>query len=74
MKKILELKTPKEIEREQRQNEIAAAFVGMRQTYPTATPWRIFNELARRYTLTAMGVMRICQRHKLYEPKGIPRK
>ena len=74
MEKILELKTPKEIKREQQQNEIAAAYVEMRQIYPTATPWRIFNELARRFPLTAMGIMRICQRHQLYKPKGIPRK
>lgn len=70
MKKILELKTPKELEREQRQREVAAAFVEMRKTYPTATPWRIFNELARRFTLTSMGIMRICQKFDLYEPKG----
>ena len=69
MRKTFELKTPKELERDQVHSKIVADYEAMRKRYATASSWRIFTELGRRYSLTAMGVMRICMRKNVYQPK-----
>lgn len=74
MRKKLELKTPKELEREARHSEIIAEYRSMRNTYSDAPTWRILAELSRRFSITSMGIMRILERHNVYTPSHIPRK
>ena len=63
------LKTEKELEREKFHAQIIAEYKAMRKKYETAAPWRIFNEIASAYGLTAMGVLKICARYNAYQPK-----
>lgn len=69
MKKSLELKTPKELERDQFHSKIIAEYQSMRKKYEDASAWRIFTDIARRHSLTPMGVMRICERKEVYHTK-----
>ena len=34
-----------------------------------ASPWRVFAEVARKHSMTSMGVMRICQRNGNYKTR-----
>ena len=74
MRKKLELKTPRELERDARHSEIIAEYRSMRNTYADAPTWRIFNELSRRFEMTSMGIMRLLERHNVYQPSHIRRK
>lgn len=69
MEKKMLLQTPKEMEREAFHKVIVADFLSLRKTYPTASCWRVFSEVARRHSLTAMGVMKICQKQNVYQTR-----
>ena len=63
------LLTPKEMERKALHSQIIAEVRALRERYTEASPWRVFAEVARKHSMTSMGVMRICQRNGNYKTR-----
>lgn len=63
------LLTPKEMERKALHSQIIAEVRTLRERYTEASPWRVFAEVARKHSMTSMGVMKICQRNGNYKTR-----
>lgn len=63
----LNLLTPTERAKEERNAQIAADYTVMKGK---ARPWRIFSALAEKYNMTATGIYLVIARKGLYTSKG----
>ena len=65
----VDLRTPKERERDNRNESVCQLYLQLRNEQPQAAPYRIFSAIADRHNMSQMGVMRIVERAGLYQPK-----
>ena len=63
----VDLRTPSEKVRAERNEAICRMFLTLRNEQPGAAPNRIFCAIASKYGMTSMGVRRICERGGLYQ-------
>ena len=67
----VDLRTPKEIARDERNESVCKMFLALVNEQPGAAPYRIFGAIAQSKGLSAMGVMRIVERAGLYSTKKV---
>ena len=67
----VDLRTPKEKERDQKHEQIVQMYLSLSNEQPGAAPHRIFLAIANKYGMTSMGVRRIVERAGLYQSKRV---
>lgn len=64
----VELRTPAEIRRDERDAALCNEYNVLLRQQPTAKPYRLFAVLADKYTLSKYGIAKILKRHGVYQP------
>jgi len=62
----MDWRTPAEIERERKHDDICKGFVQLQMEHPDVSVYRLFTVIANQVGMTQMGVMRVLQKRKLY--------
>ena len=65
----VDLRTPKEKERDEKHEQIRQMFLTLSNERPDVAPSRIFLAVSNKFEMTTMGVRRIVQSAGLYQPR-----
>jgi hypothetical protein len=65
----VDLRTPKEKERDERHKQISQMFLTLSNEQPSVAPHRIFVAIADKFGMTTMGVRGIVERAGLYQSR-----